>query len=399
MRITTSLQLKKSKMKKDGKCPVYARCIMNGSRIEISTSVYVSPNEWDRNREAILGKDESVKILNNRLNKFTSKLYDIYNQLEATGEEFDIYTFKEKIVGKRSQYYFLDIFDKIVSSIEKKINRGYSIGTLKHYKTTQKRLTDFVSSQYFKKDIPINKVDYTFLNSFDIYLKSVVQVGPNTVWGYHRHLKKVLNDAIAMECILRNPYDNFKVKRGEANRDFLTMDELRQIENKSIMIKRLDIVRDVFVFACYTGLSYSDLCQLRYEHLNLGNDGEKWIIIDREKTKSRCRIPLLPRASSLIKKYENFPVNNSQGLLLPVNSNQKMNAYLKELAAICGINKKLSMHVARHTFATSVTLANGVPIETVSKMLGHNSLKTTQIYARIVDKKISEDMKKLKAIL
>jgi site-specific recombinase XerD len=209
-------------------------------------------------------------------------------------------------------------------------------------------------------------------------------------------LKKVLNDAIAMEFILRNPYDNFKVKRGEANRDFLTMDELLQIENKSIMIKRLDIVRDVFVFACYTGLSYSDLCQLKHDHIHLGNDGEKWIIIDREKTKTRCRIPLLSKASNLIFKYENFPVNNSQRRLLPVNSNQKMNAYLKELAAICGINKKLSMHVARHTFATSVTLANGVPIETVSKMLGHNSLKTTQIYARIVDDKISKDMKKLK---
>ena len=399
MRITTSLQFKKSKLRKDGKCPVYARCIMNGNRIEISTSVYVSPDEWDKNREVIIGKDESVLILNNRLKKFISKLYDIYNQLEALGDEFDIYTFKEKLVGKHSQHYLLDIFEKIVNSIEKKIDRGYSIGTLKHYKTTQKRLTDFINTQYFRKDIPINKVDYTFLNSFDIYLKSVVQVGPNTVWGYHRHLKKVLNDAIAMEYILRNPYDNFKVKRGEANRDFLTMDELRQIENKSIMIKRLDIVRDVFVFACYTGLSYSDLCQLKHDHIHLGNDGEKWIIIDREKTKTRCRIPLLSKASNLIFKYENFPINNSQGLLLPVNSNQKMNAYLKELAAICGINKKLSMHVARHTFATSVTLANGVPIETVSKMLGHNSLKTTQIYARIVDKKISEDMKKLKAIL
>lgn len=159
------------------------------------------------------------------------------------------------------------------------------------------------------------------------------------------------------------------------------------------------MVRDIFVFACYTGLSYSDICKLSREHLQLGNDGEQWIIIDRSKNDSRCRIPLLPKAKNILIKYKDYPVNSSVRLLLPVHSNQKMNAYLKELADICGITKNLSMHVARHTFATSITLSNGVPIETVSKMLGHNSLKTTQIYARIVDNKISQDMKNLKDII
>ncbi|HAZ02808.1 MAG: hypothetical protein A2W90_18935 [Bacteroidetes bacterium GWF2_42_66] len=163
---------------------------------------------------------------------------------------------------------------------------------------------------------------------------------------------------------------------------------MEQIKNKEISTIRMEIIRDVFVFACYTGLGYAELNKLNRNHIQLGNYGEEWIVIDRTKTDIRCRVPLLPQAKAILQKYENFPVNWNKGKLLPVHSNQKMNEYLKELAAICGITKNLSMHVARHTFATSVILANGVPIETVSKMLGHTSLKTTQIYARIVDSKI-----------
>nr|WP_319512705.1 site-specific integrase [uncultured Draconibacterium sp.] len=372
---------------------------MDGRRIELSTSILVDVDNWDKTRQEIAGSSHEVRILNNRLLKFVSGIYDIYNQLEAGRDDFDIYTIKEKITGTSSKDYFIELFESVIDSIEKKLGKGYSKGTLKHYKTSLMRLKDFVKEFYFRKDIEIKKVDYTFLSAFDIYLKSKHNIGTNTVWGYHRHVKKVLNDAVSMGLIVRNPYENFKVKRGDANRDFLTLKEIKKIEKKRIQIDRLSIVRDVFVFACYTGLSYSDIAKLSYHHIHKGDDGEDWIIIDRNKTKNRCRIPLLPNALKILRKYKDYAWNESQGLLLPVRSNQKMNAYLKELASICGIKKNLSMHVARHSFATSVTLSNGIPIETVSKMLGHNSLKTTQVYARIVDKKISDDMKKLKAIL
>jgi len=174
---------------------------------------------------------------------------------------------------------------------------------------------------------------------------------------------------------------------------------LDKIRHKEISTQRLGQVRDIFVFACYTGLGYAELKKLGREHIHQGDDRDEWVVIDRNKTDIRCRVPLLPQAKELLKKYERHPVCGITGKLLPVNSNQKMNEYLKELAVICGIDKNLTMHVSRHTFATSVTLTNGVPIETVSRMLGHTSIKTTQIYARIVDKKISEDMKKLKTIL
>lgn len=399
MRIRVTLLLKKSKVRSNGKYPVYARCVMDGRRIELSTSILVDMNDWDKSRQEIAGNSEEIRILNNRLLKFVSGIYDIYNQLEAGVNGFDIYTIKEKITGVKSKDYFIELFENTIASIEKKLGKGYTEGTLKHYRTTLKRLKGFVKEFYLRKDIEITRVDYTFLNSFDIYLKSSHNIGANTVWGYHRHLKKVLNDAVAMELIIRNPYENYKVKRGDANRDFLTLKEIQKMERKRIDIERLAIVRDVFIFACYTGLSYSDIAKLSYHHIHKGDDGEDWIIIDRNKTNNRCRIPLLPNARKILKKYKDYAWNESKGLLLPVRSNQKMNVYLKELADICKIKKNLSMHVARHSFATSVTLANGVPIETVSKMLGHTSLKTTQTYARIVDKKISEDMNKLKTIL
>jgi len=199
-----------------------------------------------------------------------------------------------------------------------------------------------------------------------------------------------------LEYVSRSPYESFKPTRNETHRDFLTLEVLRVIQRREIKIFRLDLVRNIFVFACYTGLSYSEIGKLDSIHIQKVIDGNVGIIIDRTKTESKCRIPLLPIANDVLRKYENHPAASSADRLLPLYSNQKMNSYLKEVATICGLHKNITMHVARHTFATSVTLSNGVPIETVSKMLGHSSLKTTQIYAKIVDSKISTDMNQLR---
>ncbi len=399
MRITINLSIKKSKARVDGKCPVYARCTMHGKRIEIATGVFLAPEKWDSSKQLIKGREEDIRILNNRLGKVVSKINDIYNQLESTGEVFDIYTLQNRLTKSEPQHYLLNFWNQVIASMEKKVNKGYSLGRIKHYKTTRRRLGEFLEENFSRHDYPLHKVDYRFISSFDVFLKSKFQLGINTISGYHKQFKKVLNEAVSMELISGNPYTTFRIKEISVNRDFLTIKEVQSIENKNISIQRLDAVKDIFVFACYTGLSYSDMAKLTRQHLFLGDDGEEWIVIDRTKTNTRCRVPLLPKAKAILQKYENSPVNGSKGLLLPILSNQRMNGYLKELADICGINKNLSMHVARHTFATSITLANGVPIETVSKMLGHNSLKTTQIYARIVDTKISNDMKKLRRIL
>jgi site-specific recombinase XerD len=286
-----------------------------------------------------------------------------------------------------------------MNTIKSNIGKGFSATTLKHYKTSRTRLINFLSDVYGKKEWNLDAINYKFINDFDVYLKTKFNNSINTAWCYHKHMKKVLNIAVAMDYITTNPYLKFQVKTVRPKREYLTQKELKKIRKKKIEIERLDIVRNVFLFACYTGLSYADISKLAKHHIRTGNDGNKWIIIDRTKNDSRCRVPLLPVAKDILKRYQNYPINTAKGLLLPVNSNQKMNAYLKEIADICRIKKNLTMHVARHTFATTVTLTNGVPIETVSKVLGHSSLRTTQIYARILDTKISEDMRALKKLL
>ena len=369
---------------------------MNNQRFELSSSIFICPESWDDVRQQVVGRSEEAKILNNRLNKIGNRVQDVYSQLESKGEPFSTLNVKDKLLGISDEKGVLEILDIIIKGIDARVGNDYSEGTLKHYKTTRERLIEFLRKRFGRNDIGLSLIDYSFLNSFDLYLKTEYQLKPNTALTYHKHLKKALNTGIAMNLISNNPYSSFKVSRNEAHRDYLTIQELEQIRNKEISTLRMEIVRDIFIFACFTGLGYSELKKLNNTHIHQGNDGGKWIIIDRTKTDIRCRVPLLPQAIVILQKYENSPVTQNRVKLLPVNSNQKMNEYLKELAGICGINKNLSMHVARHTFATSVTLSNGVPIETVSKMLGHTSLKTTQIYARILDSKISKDMERLK---
>jgi len=396
MRVAVCFQLKKSKSRLDSKCPLYVRCTLNGQRFEISTGFFLSEDLWNDSTQQVNGKSEEVKIMNNRLGKIHTKIQDIYNQLISLGEPFDIKSIRNRFLDHNNEKGLLEVFDIVVNNIEKRVGKDFSYCTFKHYKTSRKRLEEFIRKYANKSDIPLSKVNFGFLNAFDIYLKIDKGAVPNTALCYHKHVKKTFNTAISLGYIIRNPYESFKVVRNETNRDFLTLQEVRQIQSKKISVYRLELVRDIFVFACYTGLSYSDIAKLNSNHVQIGNDGNDWIIIDRTKTESRCRIPILPVAKEILKKYENNPVAQTSKRLLPILSNQKMNSYLKEIEDICSINKKLTMHVARHTFATSVTLSNGVPIETVSKMLGHSSLKTTQIYAKIVDSKISNDMNDLK---
>jgi site-specific recombinase XerD len=399
MRITIVFQLKNSKKREDGTCPVYVRYTLKGKRVEMSTKIYVDKGSWDVARERFSGSSNKAKTINNRLDKIATNILDIYNQFEAQGKNFDVVDIKNKFCGVKTDHGIVEMFDTYMKTIESNIGKGFSATTLKHYKTSRTRLLSFLSDVHGKKEWNLDLVGYKFINDFDVYLKTKYNNSVNTAWCYHKHMKKVLNIAVAMDYLPTNPYVKFQVKTEEPKREYLTKQELTKIMEKKISIERLDIVRDIFLFASYTGLSYADIAKLGEHHIRTGSDGEEWIIIDRTKNGSRCRVPLLPVAKNILQKYENYPLNVSKNLLLPVNSNQKMNAYLKEIADISGINKCLSMHVARHTFATTVTLTNGVPIETVSKILGHSSLQTTQIYARILDTKISADMKVLRTKL
>ncbi len=399
MRLTINFIVKKARQKNNGEIPVYVRFTLNSKRVELSTGIYCHPDNWDEAGQKFSGRNETTRILNNRLNKIQNEIQDHYNQLRSTGENFDVITIKNKIRNIEDSEGILKVFDYYLDNMQNKLGRGYSKETYKHYKSSRKRLGEFVKKFSKRKDYPVEKVDYKFLEAFDVYLKKVHKVHQNTAWNYHKHTRRVLNLAVSMELIHKNPYSKYKVPLAETNREFLTASELSAIQDKEIKILRLDAIRDIFVFACYTGLSYSDIAKLHKDHLRKGIDENDWIFIDRTKTNNRCRIPVLPQAKTILEKYKNTPQYLVKGLLLPVLTNQKMNSYLKELADICGINKELTMHMARHTFATTVTLSNGVPLETVSKILGHTNLKTTQIYAKILDQKISDDIKQLQSKL
>lgn len=399
MRLTIHFSLKKLKSRADGKCPVYVRCTMNNQRFELSTGLFIVPNLWDNVTQQIKGRTEDSTTLNKRLDKLTTKIQDAFNVLASTKDDFTVLELRDKVLGRRKIVGLMEVFNYTVKDVEAKVGIDYSEGTYSHYKTTRDRLGEFVILEFKRNDIPLSMVTFGFINSFDVHLKTKYELKPNSALTYHKHLSKALKNPLALECHIENPYEIFTPSRNKTNRDYLTLKEVERIRNKLLKTQRLSLVRDVFVFACYTGLAYAELEELNQNHIHLGDDGNKWIIIDRSKTDGRSRVPLLPAAKKILKKYENYPQNNAEGKLLPIRSNQKMNEYLKELADICGINKNLSMHVARHTFATSITLSNGVPIETVSKMLGHSSLKTTQIYARILDSKISKDMSKLVNVL
>jgi site-specific recombinase XerD len=268
----------------------------------------------------------------------------------------------------------------------------YAKPTLTKYNTTVNHLESFLKWKYKVSDISLLQLKYEFLSGFEFYLKTEKSIDHNTAAKYIKNTKKVINDCVAKGWLKANPFTNFKITTKLVDRTFLSEEELEILANKELRVDRVALVRDIFVFSCYTGLSFIDVANLTPNHIATGMDREKWIFTSRQKTNTASHIPILPPAMEIINKYKDHPASVSKGRLLPMLSNQKMNAYLKEIADLCEINKDLTFHVARHTFATTVTLTNGVPIETVSKMLGHKKLQTTQHYAKILDTKISQDM-------
>ena len=290
----------------------------------------------------------------------------------------------------------MQLFTEHNAKVKALFGNGFEANTLKGYNTSEKHLTGYLQSEYRKTDIEISQLNHAFITGFEFYLKAECKITGVSAAKYIKHLKKIVNYCIANNWLIQNPFVNFKSSAKAKERTYLTQQELDAITNKKFVVERLTQVRDVFVFCCYTGLSYADVKKLRRNEIGIGMDGGQWIFTSRQKTDTSSRIPLLPVALEILNRYHDHPQCENKGLLLPVLSNQKMNAYLKEIADLSDVVKHLTFHLARHTFATTVTLSNNVPIETVSKMLGHTNIKTTQHYAKILDLKVSHDMAALK---
>ena len=387
--------IKKSKNKNATYATVYLRITYDGRRAELSTMRKVSLSKWNAKANKVSGSSAEAKQVNRNLDIIKNRIYEIYQKFLDNEEDISAEKIKNEYSGNNSmQKSILEMFEEHNNRMDRLVGKDYSFRTLQRYKTTKKHLAAFISSSFKLKDYPVKEIDTKFINSFIYYLKTELSLSHNSALKYLSYFKKIVRVAYANGWLEKDPFYNFKVKLQTIDREFLTKEEIIKIMEKEFTIPRMEQVRDIFLFSCYTGLAYVDVFKLTPDDIIRGIDGNKWIKTKRTKTKTLSSIPILPVAEKLIEKYEDL--ESPTGKLLPVYSNQKTNSYLKEIADSCGIKKNLTFHMARHTFATTVTLSNGVPIESVSKMLGHRSLKTTQHYAKILDEKLSEDMNLLK---
>ena len=290
----------------------------------------------------------------------------------------------------------IPIFQDYNDKVEALIGQDFAPGILERHKTSLKHTQEFLHWKYKISDIDITKIDHAFIMDYDFWLRSVRKCANNTAVKYIKNFKKIMRLCMANGWLSKDPFLDYKAKIKKVERPYLTKEEIQAVYDKEFASDRLNQVRDIFLFSCYTGLAYVDVVKLSKSHVNIGMDGDKWIFTNRQKTGTVTRVPLLPLAQEIILKYEDHPECVNLNVLFPVLSNQKTNSYLKEIAALCGLDFEISFHTARHTFATTVTLNNGVPIETFSKMLGHTNVRMTQHYAKIQDRKIGDDMNLLK---
>ncbi len=384
---------KRAKTTTNGLIPIYIRVTVDGQRIEFSTKRYTAPEKWFKEGSCLKGSSAEAKSINSYLDALKAKVYDYQQQLIREDELVNFENMRNKILGIDKQCHLLiSIFRQHNNEIKALVGKDYAAATFVRYETSLKHTLDFMKWKYKISDIDIRKIDHEFITSYEFYLKSVCNCCQNTASKYIKNFGKIIRICLANGWLLKNPFINFKSKQVEVERSYLSMEEIETIYNKNFATERLNQVKDIFLFSCFTGLAYADVKKLSRSNIAIGIDGERWIYINRTKTDTRSNIPILPIAATLLEKYEDHPQVVNQDKLLPLLSNQKMNAYLKEIADTCEITKELTYHIARHTFATTVTLSNGVPIESVSKMLGHKNLKTTQHYAKILDLKVSNDM-------
>lgn len=385
---------------KNGMYPLYVKINIDGKPATFATRFLINPNHWNKNNQSLKLNAPNSQKINAYLDRVRNSINQDYLNYMARGLNVTAKDLKNNFLGIKEEAqertlmmaitYHNDKFKEMVAS-------GQAVhSTWKKYNTTKNKVVQFLKHRYKKKDIPLTELKYSFITDFEHFMFTEQNLQINTVYKSIKQLKKIVRICVDNEWLEKNPFERFKCTYKSPERVVLTQEEIDTMINTVFMVKRLEEIRDVFIFCCYTGFAYADVYKFKSSDVSVGIDGEYWIVTHRQKTGERESVPLLPRAMEIVEKYADHPIRLRHDKLLPVMSNQIYNNYLKEIASICKIDKKLTSHIARHTFATTVTLSNGVPIETVSKMLGHTKLATTQIYAKVLDTKVSHDMKILR---
>ncbi|WP_342089289.1 site-specific integrase [Dyadobacter sp. OTU695] len=389
--------LKKPKGYKNGAVPVYMRITVDGKRAETATGRQCDPTRWNASAGRMNGAKEDAKILNTYLDNLQALVLSAHCQLIKTGEVITAEALKNKLHGREEKPRLLmGIISDHNHRMKELIGSEYAPGTYKRFRVVHSHTLEFLKARFNATDFDIRRIDFAFVADYEFHLRRVRKMGNNATVKHLKMFRKIINICINNGWMSSDPFANYKGRYRNVDRTVLTEEDIEALARKEFVSDRLDQVRDTFLFCCFTGLAYSDVQKLTLAQVSRGIDGLPWIFTHRTKTETTSNIPLLPQAKKIMEKYADHPVCVSKGVLLPVPSNQKLNEYLKEIATLCGIDKPMTSHIARHTFATTVALQNGVPIETVSKILGHKSIRTTQIYAKIMDTKVSKDMKLLR---
>ena len=394
---TVSAIIRRNKANKKGQVPIVIRINVNNEISEISTQQRINPKNWDSVNGRVKGRDKISQSINDTIDIFRIKARQYFNKCIESGTEIDTQSVKNAILGIVDKgHTLMSIVAEMVTDVKAKVGVNYSFSCYCAYVATERHLKKFLETKYQTTDYKLKNLNYKFISDFEVHLKTIGRNRQNGTIKHIQRLRLAIKLAMKQELLQRDPFIQYSITKEKVIRKPLNQDELNRIRKKKFESARLAVVKDMFLFTCYTGLSFGDAKSLTAAHIMRGVDNQKWIFIDRKKTGNPCTIPLLPPAEAIIKKYEDNPKVIESGRLLPIPSNQKFNDYLKEIAELCGIMKKLTVHIGRHTFATTIALENGVPIEIVKEILGHDKLETTEIYAKVTQKHIAASVRNLR---
>jgi integrase/recombinase XerD len=378
-----------NRIKKNNKAPIYCRITYNKCRKQFATGVFVKPEYWDNIRQKVLPKIKVNSLLNNSLSLISHQINEAFLMLQILPNDFDVDDVYRKYKGEDSkeEITILGAYDLHNSKTEKLIGIDFNQLSWSRYVESRRKVALFITKFYNRKDVRLKDLDLKFIQDLEYFFKTALKLKQATVYRSIQRVKKIIQFAISENYLQKDPFHLYKNKKHKTVIIYLTDEELKQLEKHSFSQPRLQQVKDLFIFCCYTGLAYAEMSSLTTKNIEIGFDGNEWIQMVRKKTNRKISVPVLPKAKEILEKYNNE---------LPRISNQKFNSYLKEISALLSIDKKLTHHIARKTFATTVLLFNNVPMEIVSELLGHSNMNITQShYGKVVQKKVSDAIKRL----
>lgn len=397
-----SFFLKKAKLLKNGEASVAMRISIDGQRVENNIRKSILPNLWDQSKERAKGTSAAAVDLNRFIEDARIRIHQIVTELQQTGAEINPLIVQQRFYGvgqvRKQERTILQVIQEHNDEAKQLIGKDFVEITWRRYETMKRYLGELIKQKYGVDDLPLSDFTGEVIRAYEVYLKTQKDLSQNTLIRYMKALKKITNRCLANDWIQKDPFVGIKFQEEPTEPEFLTLEEVDRIYNCNPGSKRLEVIKDMFLMSAFTGLAFTDVSQLTENHIVTDNDGNKWIRKPRQKTKQMSNIPLLDVPLAIIEKYQGDKKAAKKGVLLPIPCNQVMNRYLKEIATICKINKHLTMHTARHTYAT-LCLSQGVSLKNVSKMLGHANVKMTERYARVLDSSIMRDMNSIRDAL